>query len=125
MNLDEEYSNLQLRFAQIDLFTQPQSKSRIGMLEVLLIRKQKMKIKIYQEKGHHLPHVHIDYGNNNHVASYVIKTGERLDGNLSKKYDKVVFDWLEDNREKVFKAWSELQAGNPIDHIVTELNTNA
>lgn len=125
MNLDEEYSHLQLRFAHIDLFTQLRSNSRSGMLEVLLIKKQNMKIKIYQEKGHQLPHVHIDYGNNNHVASYAIETGARLDGNLSRKYDKVVIDWLKDNREKVLKAWNELQASNPIDNIVTELHAYA
>jgi hypothetical protein len=124
MNLDEEYGHLQLRFAHIDLFTQPRSKSRSGMLEVLLIKKQNMKIKVYQEKGHHLPHIHIDYGNKNHVASYAIETGERLDGNLSKKYDKVVIAWLEDNREKVLKGWNELQAGNTIDHIVAQLNAD-
>lgn len=124
MNLDEEYSYLQLSFAQIDLFTQPQSKSRNGMLEVLLIKKQDMKIKIYQEKGHHLPHIHIDYGNNNHFASYAIETAKRLDGNLPRKYDKVVVDWLDDNREKVLKGWNELQDGNTIEHIVKELNAN-
>ncbi|MDX4058801.1 DUF4160 domain-containing protein [Aliarcobacter skirrowii] len=124
MNLDEEYSYLQLRFAHIDLFTKPQSKSRSGMLEVLLIKKQNMKIKIYQEKGHYLPHIHIDYGNNKHVASYAIETGKRLEGNLSKKYDTAVFDWLQDNRENVLKGWNDLQAGNPIDHIVKELQAD-
>lgn len=124
MNLNEEYNQLQQQFAYIDLFTKPRIKSASGMLEVLLIKKQNMKIKIYQEQSHHMPHIHIDYGNEHHVASYSIDTGERLDGNLPKKYDKYVVDWIETNREKVTKIWNELQFGNSVDSFVTELQAN-
>src|SRR5712691_11521708 len=73
---------LQLAFAQIDMMTQPSM--GLGYIELLLMRYKALKIKIYQEVGHRLPHVHIDYGRDHHVASYMIENGRRLSGNLDK-----------------------------------------
>ncbi len=63
-------------FAQTDFMTEPRLESRSGITELLL-----MKIKIYQGKGHHLPHIHIDYGNENLVVSYSIgnRKNRRID----------------------------------------------
>lgn len=60
-----------------------------------------------------MPHIHIDYGGDqNHIASYSIHTGERIDGSLNKKYDKFVKDWIGNNREKILQIWSEIQSGD-------------
>ncbi|MCK8133285.1 MULTISPECIES: DUF4160 domain-containing protein [Pseudoalteromonas] len=80
-----------------------------------------MKIKIYQEKGHHLPHIHIDYGRQQHAASYAIETGERIEGNLPRKYDNDVSNWLEQNRDKVLEIWQSLQAGMPHEPLLAGL----
>ncbi|WP_220467221.1 DUF4160 domain-containing protein [Pseudoalteromonas sp. 5Ae-yellow] len=80
-----------------------------------------MKIKIYQEKGHHLPHIHIDYGRQQHAASYAIETGERIEGDLSRKYDNDVSNWLEQNRDKVLEIWHSLQAGMPHEPLLVGL----
>jgi len=80
-----------------------------------------MKFKIYQEKGHQLPHIHIDYGRQQHAASYAIETGERIEGNLSKKYDTDVSNWLDQNRDKVLAIWNDLQAGMPHELLLAEL----
>lgn len=84
-----------------------------------------MKIKIYQEKGHSLPHIHIDYGRQQHAASYAIGSSERIEGSLSKKYDSDVSSWLERNREKVLEIWNALQAGAPHEPLVAELSGDA
>lgn len=63
MNLDEEFYELQKLFAQKDLLAEKRRSSGGGFMEILLVKRQNMKIKIYQEKGHQLPHIHIDYGN--------------------------------------------------------------
>ena len=121
MNLDNEFSELQRLFAQNDSLTDKRPHSKNGFMELLLIKRKNIKFKIYQEKGHQLPHIHIDYGKQNHVASYDVASSERLEGNLPKKYDRDVLSWLERNRGKVLKIWSVLQAGESHNNLVAEL----
>lgn len=90
-------------------------------MEILLAERKNMKIKIYQENGHHLPHIHIDYGRQHHAASYAIESGERIEGSLSKKYDSDVSGWLDRNREKVLEIWNSLQSGVPHEQLLAEL----
>lgn len=90
-------------------------------MELLLAKRKNMKIKIYQEKGHDLPHIHIDYGRQHHVASFAVESGVRIGGSLSKKYDNDVSSWLDRNREKVLEIWNSLQAGSPHEHLLAEL----
>ncbi|MGJ7462075.1 DUF4160 domain-containing protein [Halomonas sp. MA07-2] len=122
MSLDEEFDELQRLFAQKDLLTEPRRPAGNGFMEVLLAKRKNMKIKIYQERGHSLPHIHIDYGRQHHAASYAIESGERIEGNLSKKYDSDVSSWLERNREKLLKIWNALQAGTPHEPLMAELS---
>lgn len=122
MTLEEELDELQRLFAQKDLLTEPRRYSGSGFMEILLAKRKNMKIKIYQEKGHHLPHIHIDYGKQQHVASYSIETGQRIEGDLSKKYDSDVSNWLDRNREKVLQIWNTLQAGAQHEPLLAELS---
>lgn len=121
MSLEKEFDELQKLFAQKDLLTEPRRSSGRGFMEILLAKRKNMKIKIYQEKGHHLPHIHIDYGKQQHTASYAIETGERIDGRLSKKYDNDVSNWLERNRNKVLDIWNALQAGTQHEQLLAKL----
>lgn len=121
MSLEEEFDELQRLFAQKDLLTEPRRSSGTGFMEILLVKRKNMKIKIYQEKGHHLPHIHIDYGRQHHAASYAIESGERIEGSLSKKYDNDVLNWLDRNRDKVLEIWNSLQAGVPHEQLLAEL----
>jgi Domain of unknown function (DUF4160) len=121
MALEEEFDELQQLFAQKDLLYEPRRPSSGRFLELLLAKRKNMKIKIYQETGHHLPHIHVDYGKLHHVASYAIQSGERIDGNLPKQYDADVSSWLERNREKVLVVWRELQEGSNPRLVVSEL----
>jgi hypothetical protein len=45
-------------------------------------------------KNHKRPHVHIDYGEEYHTASYAIDNGERIAGELHGKYDQEVSAWI-------------------------------
>lgn len=121
MSLEEEFKELQRLFAQKDDITQPRRASKSGFMEILLVKRKNMKIKIYQEKGHKLPHIHIDYGKQNHAASYSIESGDRLEGDLPKKYDSDVVSWLERNRRQILEIWHTLQAGNAHETLVAEL----
>lgn len=106
MNLEE----LQTRFAQIDVLSKKPSNSKSRLLEILLMKKEVIKIKMYQEP-HATPHFHVDYGPQNHIASYGIDAGERIAGSLPKKYDKIVTDWTLKNRDNLMSTWNDLQAG--------------
>ncbi|EFI3601863.1 DUF4160 domain-containing protein [Escherichia coli] len=121
MNLDEEFYELQKLFAQKDLLTEKRRSSGGGFMEILLVKRQNMKIKIYQEKGHQLPHIHIDYGKQAHTASYAIQSGDRIEGDLPKKYDSDVSSWLGRNRDKILEIWNALQAGAPYEPLIAEL----
>lgn len=121
MNLKNEFNDLQRSFAEKDLLTESRPRSSSSM-ELLLIKRKDMKIKIYQEKGHILPHIHIDYGNKKHAASYAIESGERLEGSLPNKYDKDVSAWLNINREKVLEIWSKLQSGSGFSELTASLS---
>lgn len=121
MSLEEEFDELQRLFAQKDLLTEPRKSSGSGFMEILLAKRKNMKIKIYQERGHHLPHIHIDYGKQRHAASYAIESGERIEGDLSKKYDSDVSSWLDRNRDKVLEIWNALQAGTQHEPLLAEL----
>ena len=111
MPLDEEFSELQKLLAQKDLITESRKRASSGFTEFLLAKRRNMKYKIYQERGHTMPHIHIDYGRMNHAASFAITSGERLDGNLPKKYDSDISSWLSRNQNQVLKIWESLQNG--------------
>lgn len=121
MTLESEFDELQRLFAQKDSLTEPRKSSNSRFMEILLVKRKNMKIKIYQEKGHHLPHIHIDYGNQQHAASYSIETGERLEGSLPKKYDIDVLNWLARNRNTVLEVWNALQAGEQYEQLLVTL----
>lgn len=108
---------LQDTFASID--TQPSGRGLL--IEVLVKRLKTMKLKMYQET-HSIPHIHIDYGgNNNHVASYNISDGERIEGDLDKKYDQAVKDWIAENGDILLEIWNALQDGAEYEEIVDTL----
>jgi hypothetical protein len=114
--MDEAIGQLQREMAQIDLLIRQRSKS--GSIEFLIIKKQNLKIKMYQEQGHSEPHVHIDYGNGNHVASFSVSDGRRLCGNLDRKYEKLVKLWIYTHKEQLNQLWIAAQSGSPVEEII-------
>jgi len=122
MKIKEELESLQSRLAEIDLLTRPSSQPSSGFTELLLVKLQDIKIKIYQERGHALPHVHIDYGKTHHVASFSINPTERIEGSLSKKYDRVIIAWISERREAILAIWSEMQQGNELKALIASLS---
>jgi len=73
-----------------------------------------VKIKMYRE-SHNEPHVHVDIGRSNHDASISIKNQKYLAGEINRKYEKKVFDWIEKNKDKLIVIWDDMQAGQVID----------
>jgi hypothetical protein len=121
MKLEAELKQLQHQLALVDLVTEPRSAQRGEVIELLLVRLKKLKIKMYQETGHQTPHVHVDYGRHNHVASYAIDEGIRLVGTLDTKYDRAVSDWIGQHRDKLLEVWQTMQSGNNPSLAIGEL----
>jgi hypothetical protein len=87
---------LQQELALIDWCTEPrrQSSSDFGFL---LWKLKNIKLKMYQEKHHKKPHLHIDYGEQNHIASFAIEPPSRIiiDGikdSLPSKYNDSIIN---------------------------------
>ena len=57
-----------------------------GGRRYILARRDPLRIRMYKETQHARPHIHIDYGKEPHIASYALDTGERLAGDLDRRY---------------------------------------
>ncbi len=124
MNIQAELQTLQHRLALIDQLSEEPSSRPSNFLILTLVRLQNIKIKIYEEHSGHSPHVHIDYGKQAHMASYTIKDPERIEGNLSRRYDRAVTTWIEENNDKLLKIWNALKSGKDATEFVEELRVN-
>jgi hypothetical protein len=105
----------------IDLLTRPRGGDGREVLELLLKEFQPIKIKMDGNKNHKRPHVHVEYGRHFHAASFAIDTGERMVGNLARKYDRSVQTWIGENRSKLLQVWALVQKGKDPNAIVCEL----
>ena len=120
MKLTAELKSLQERLALLDLLNdkQGQSSDYLG----LLVRKLgDIKLKMYQEKKHGNPHLHIDYKKQLHAVSFSIKPARRLAGSCTKKYDKIIIKWIDNHHEKLLEIWEKLQTGELSGYFVESL----
>lgn len=118
-DIENKLKTLQSELATIDLMTDSSSGS--GFIEFLVLTMQDMKLKMYQEKGHPMPHIHIDYGKKKHTASYSIQSGERLAGSLKNKYDKKIKGWIGENNQLLLQLWESTQKGENVLYLIAEL----
>jgi hypothetical protein len=120
----EAVADLQGRVAFIDLIASGRTRSG-NEPEFLLLKRRNIKVKMYQETGHKIPHVHIDYGPVSHVASYAVNPVERLAGDLDKKYEREIVTWIELNRDLLVKIWDAVQSSNDPALLVAALAGDA
>lgn len=113
-----ELERLQNDLGLADLMSQP---SHPGIVRYLVVELKPIKIRMDANKNHKRPHVHIDYGKEYHSATYAIDTGVRLACELDLKYDRMIKEWIENNRESLIKAWDETQSGKYPERIISEL----
>ena len=125
MELERDVSELQRQLAQVDLITDTTRRRNKDAIEFLLLKRGNLKFKMYHEPRHNLPHIHIDYGRENHVASYAIDPASRLVGTLDRKYDRTVTEWISSHKEKLLKLWAVVQAGSEASDLVVELEGDA
>lgn len=112
---------MQRSLAQIDLLNEPSSSRSTGFSKFLVLKLQNLKIKMYQERSHSTPHVHVDYGSQNHAASYAISGGQRLAGNLPRRYDREIGSWLDEHCDALLALWSAAQEGTDPQPLIMEI----
>ncbi|MBV5311492.1 type II toxin-antitoxin system toxin DhiT [Chromatium okenii] len=66
----------------------------------------------YDDKKHHLPHIHAEYGE--YEASIAIEDGAVLSGNLPSSKLKLVQAWIEIHREDLIMNWKLAVSGEPV-----------
>ena len=120
MKLTAELKSLQESLALLDLLDEQQGQSS-DYLKILVRKLGDIKLKMYQETKHRKPHLHIDYKKQLHAVSFSIKPARRLAGSCTKKYDKTIIAWIDDNREKLLEIWKKLQAGELSRDVVESL----
>lgn len=123
MNLEGILTELQSNLAFVDLTSCPNSSGNSG--EFLVEKLLDLKIKMYQEKGHARPHVHVDYGKDRHAASYSIPEGVRLAGSLSRKYDNLIGYWIQNHHQQLSQLWELTQKGEPNESVISLIRENS
>lgn len=119
MDLNEALACLQDELATIDFDTRVRPPDDV--LELLIKQHQNIRLRMDGNKNHKRPHIHIDYGRHYHVASYAIDDGERLAGDLDRKYHRCVRTWISTHQALLLEAWRSTQAGQQPDEIIAAL----
>lgn len=61
-------------------------------------------IKIFLTKDHNPPHFHAVYGEYN--GSFLIETGEMLEGDLPKKAQNLIKEWASMYKNEIMEMWN-------------------
>lgn len=70
-------------------------------------------IKMYYNE-HNPPHFHIEY--QDYEAVMNIETGE-ITGSLSRRALRLVYEWLDQNKEALMENWKKSEEHKPLDKI--------
>ncbi len=65
-------------------------------------------------KDHNPPHFHVWYGDYKIIV--YIEDGV-VEGKMPKRALKMIFEWLDENREELLNNWNKAKIGEPIDKI--------
>ena len=66
----------------------------------------------FDDKKHHLPHIHVEYQGD--VAVVSIETAEIIAGNISAKKFRLVQAWIEIHQEELLADWKLASEGKDI-----------
>jgi len=90
-------------------------------MELIILKKQPITLRINPDNNHSRPHFHLDYGREFHSASICITTSEILAGNIPSKYRATIFNWLSKNKEQLLEIWNNLKAGGDASELLLTL----
>ena len=83
------------------------------------MEKQHVKVRMRPENNHALPHFHLEY-KNQYSASYQISPFKQLAGQMPKKYEQKLSEWIINNQNNLLSTWDALKAGKDVRELVIE-----
>lgn len=110
---------LQSNLAFIDLMYSRRSSSSNG-IELLLLQRDYIKVRMRPERNHRRPHFHIEY-KTEYSATYAVDTLERLAGNMPSRYEQPILQWAQDKKAPLLATWDDLCAGKDVRELVIEI----
>jgi hypothetical protein len=69
----------------------------------------------FDDKVHHLPHIHVTF--NDREAVYGIPYGNRIDGEMPGRKERLIVKWIGLNQSELMDNWSKAIAGLPLKFI--------
>jgi hypothetical protein len=119
--LQRELAHIDRDLADMD--TDGQS-SQTGFMELLVLRFEKIAIRIDGSRNHACPHIHVDYRRERHTASYSIDNGKRLAGDLETYYDNKVRKFITKTKIELRSLWDMLRTEQIADDVICELQSS-
>ena len=99
--------------------------TRVGhaVLKHFLVTDGRIRLKMYAEKEHQRPHLHIDYGPTHHVASVALFPPSMLEGDKSipAQLCRAIMQYIDRNTEALADIWRELQSGGDPKSLTVDL----
>jgi hypothetical protein len=114
---------LQGRFASLDMLIDDDA-SGVFDQDFMVMRVSNLVIRMDTMANHGRAHLHIDYKDDRHCATYAIDTGERLVGKPT-PYDQTIKSWIDEHRHELMTVWTAVHAGQFPTGIVTKLRESA
>ena len=119
--LEDLLIDLQKVLANVDLISQRSDGNNSGFIELLIAKNESLKIKMYQELGHSNPHVHIDYPQKNHSASFTISPAKLINGSVSRNHEATIVSWLNNNSNDLLRIWNSINLGEDVTQLIAEV----
>jgi hypothetical protein len=110
----EHVCRLQDALAVVDLRT---GTSGRGFFELVVVKRDHVKVILRRELNHATPHFHIEY-KCEHSASYSIDPLQRLAGHMPAKYESKVLEWCCNHKEEMLSTWKALHAGKDVRELI-------
>lgn len=106
---DLQAEQLQKRLSEAEMMIADSRRGLSLLLEHLVARLGNLKVKMYREPGKKTPHLHVDYGREHHNAAYSLDPPVLIEGSLARQYDRVVIEWITDNKDALREIWHAFQ----------------
>lgn len=97
------------KLATIDQIAESRSRRDDGNLTLAVMKNRLIVIRVEKDDRHEVAHLHVDYNNKIHAASYAIHDGALIVGTRNPKYDYAIRSWIVDHRGKLMSVWHDLK----------------
>jgi hypothetical protein len=105
-------SDFQQELAKVD-FALRKSVPTENRMELMILRKECLELRMYKETAHQRPHFHIEY-KNEYKASYALDNFERLAGDMPRRYEDAIMPIARHMQNQLNDRWQSLNGTSRI-----------